>query len=73
MPADIKPDALPELKSLATWVSQSAEMKEAKGKKNLLECVDKDRETKARPLLEKLGYAAVEDQSTLEILMRKSC
>lgn len=72
MPADIKPDALPELKSLATWVSQSAEMKEAKGKKNLLECVDKDRETKARPLLEKLGYAAGHSALLLRICGKAS-
>lgn len=41
-------------------------MKEAKGKKNLLECVDKDREAMAGPLLEKLGYATikVKDQFT---------
>ncbi|KAJ6076652.1 hypothetical protein N7499_008633 [Penicillium canescens] len=58
MSTDIKADALLELEILASWVSQS-EMKEAKGKKNLLECVDKARETKARPLLEKLGYATI--------------
>mgnify|MGYP007007022171 FL=1 len=59
MSTDIKADALLELEILASWVSQSAEMKEGKGKKNLLECVDKAREAKARPLLEKLGYATI--------------
>ncbi|KAJ5431152.1 hypothetical protein N7445_008884, partial [Penicillium cf. griseofulvum] len=37
----------------------STEMKEGKGKKNLLEYVDKAREAKARPLLEKLGYTTI--------------
>lgn len=59
MSTDIKADALLELEILASWVSQSAEMKEEKGKKNLLTCVDKAREAKARPLLEKLGYATI--------------
>jgi hypothetical protein len=58
MPTDIEADALLELKRLAEWV-RIAEMKEAKGKKNLLECMDMARETKARPLLEKLGYAKI--------------
>ncbi|KAJ6119052.1 hypothetical protein N7471_013003 [Penicillium samsonianum] len=65
MPTNINADALPELESLAAWVSQSAEMKEEKGKKNLLGCVDKDREAKARPLLEKLGYATMQGHFAL--------
>ncbi|KAJ5778358.1 hypothetical protein N7520_001604 [Penicillium odoratum] len=68
MPARISDDALPELESLAAWVSQSAEMKEEKGSQNLLECVDKDREAKARPLMEKLGYATI--QYHLALLFR---
>lgn len=75
MPTDINPDALPELKSLATWLSRSAQMREEKGKKNLLECVDENREAKAWPLLEKLGYATirVKDQFALKNLIRKCC
>ncbi|OQD97650.1 hypothetical protein PENSOL_c011G05008 [Penicillium solitum] len=65
MPTDIKADALPELEILASWVSQSAEMKEEKGRKNLLTCVDKAREAKARPLLEKLGYATIRNHFAL--------
>lgn len=58
MPTNIQADAFPELESLAKWVS-SAEMKEEKGKINLLGCVDEAREEKARPLLKKLGYITV--------------
>lgn len=58
MPTNIKADALPELQSLAAWV-RSADMKEYNKRKNLLECVDEARETEARPLLEKLGYASI--------------
>ncbi|KAJ6063447.1 uncharacterized protein N7446_007567 [Penicillium canescens] len=64
MPTDINADALPELESLAAWVSQ-IEMKEEKGKKNLLECMDEAREAKARPLLEKLGYATIQGHYAL--------
>lgn len=68
MPTNIESDAKQELENLAVWVSQTAEMKEAEGKKNLLECVDKDREAKAGPLLEQLGYAKirVKDHFTFE-------
>lgn len=55
MPTKIQADAVPELESLAKWVS-SAEMKEEKGEINLLACVDTAREKNARPLLKKLGY-----------------
>lgn len=50
-------------------------MREEKGKKNLLECVDENREAKAWPLLEKLGYATirVKDQFALKNLIRKCC
>lgn len=58
MPTKIQADAVPELESLAKWVS-SAEMKEEKGEINLLACVDTAREKNARPLLKKLGYTTV--------------
>ncbi|KAJ5771505.1 uncharacterized protein N7511_003556 [Penicillium nucicola] len=72
MPTNINADALPELESLAAWVSQ-IEMKEEKGKKNLLECMDEAREAKARPLLEKLGYATIQvkEQFALKDSTRK--
>lgn len=55
MSTKIQADAVPELESLAKWVS-SAEMKEEKGEINLLACVDTAREKNAAPLLKKLGY-----------------
>ncbi|KAJ5100974.1 hypothetical protein N7456_007026 [Penicillium angulare] len=63
MPTPIPSDALPKLQELATWVSQSAEMKESKPE--LLECVDNDRKKMARPLLEKLGYADIQHNALL--------
>lgn len=66
MSKDINPDALPELKSLAAWLSSAeTEMKKAEGKKNVLECVDKRREAKAGPLLEKLGYVQLAFEGTI--------
>lgn len=56
----IKADALDDLTNLASWVRLDARMEAEKGKKNILVCVDKGtRETKVRPLLEKLGYANI--------------
>ncbi|KAJ5288100.1 hypothetical protein N7478_003786 [Penicillium angulare] len=63
MPTPVPSDALPKLQELATWVSQSAEMKGSKPE--LLECVDNDRKEKARPLLEKLGYANIKHTALL--------
>ncbi|KAJ9490287.1 hypothetical protein VN97_g2944 [Penicillium thymicola] len=65
MSTDMKADALLELEILASWVSQSAEMKEGTGRKNVLECVDKARGAKARPLFEKLGYATIRNHFAL--------
>ncbi|KAJ5488516.1 hypothetical protein N7539_003406, partial [Penicillium diatomitis] len=45
--------------NLASCVHMSAKLEPEKGKKNLLVCVDKARETKVRLLLEKLGYANI--------------
>jgi hypothetical protein len=53
----IDDDAISKLKSLAAWVHESAKMKE---KKNLLQCVDKDRLEKTLPLLNVLGYDQIE-------------
>ncbi|KAJ5568935.1 hypothetical protein N7450_011421 [Penicillium hetheringtonii] len=64
MPNKIQADAVPELESLAKWVS-SAEMKEEKGEINLLACVDTAREKNARPLLKKLGYTTSQGHSVL--------
>jgi hypothetical protein len=74
MPTKISAEALPELESLAAWVSQS-DMKEVKGKNNLLECMDEAREAKARPLLEKLGYAKIQvsERFALKDSMRRPC
>lgn len=50
-------DAFSELKALATWVHESAEMKQDS---NLLKCVDKDRLQKTLPLLKVLGYDKIQ-------------
>ncbi|KAJ6070560.1 hypothetical protein N7467_011879 [Penicillium canescens] len=46
-------EAVAKLKDLATWLYESAEMKQ---EKNLIKCVDVDRYKKTLPLLKALGY-----------------
>lgn len=53
-PTEIVDEAFTQLKILAKWVYENAEMKQQE--KNLLKCVDKELEDRVEPLLESLGY-----------------
>ena len=56
-PTKMDDDAFAELKNLATWIHEGAEMEQ---EKNLIKCVDERRYDKTLPLLEALGYAHVQ-------------
>ena len=61
----IGPSALLKLEELASWLKETAEMKEEE--KNIFRCVDSDRHMKLRPLLDELKYSQIKVRGPIKL------